>query len=88
VRNPGAIFLPPSEMQIWGGNSADDLKLIAKVTPPQEEQGRTRIEGLSMDLPPSNYKYYQLVAKPVKKLLKGNPKKRDIWLMVDEVFFN
>jgi hypothetical protein len=41
-----------------------------------------------MDLPPSNFKYYKLVAKPVRKLADGNPKKRDLWLMVDEVFFN
>jgi len=63
--------------------------LITKVNPPQEKgPPRPRIEGLSIDLPPSSFKYYKLVAKPVRKLEAGNPKKRNVWLMVDEVFFN
>ena len=89
VRNNGMICLPPEEMQVWGGNDADNLKLIKKVNPSQAiDSNTTRIEGISMDLPATNYKYYRLVGKPVKKMKSGNSTKRKIWLMVDEVFFN
>ena len=89
VRNSYMICMPPAEMQVWGGNDVAGLKLIGKVRPPQgEHPARPLIEGVSMDLPATNYKYYRLVAKPVKKLEKGDAKKKDLWLMVDEVFFN
>ncbi|HET9487559.1 MAG TPA: c-type cytochrome domain-containing protein, partial [Chryseosolibacter sp.] len=89
VRNGYTICMPPQEMQVWGGNDPAHLQLIGKVSPPQmDPPGKPVIEGLSMDLPESNYKHYRLVAKPVRKLKGGNPKKRDVWLMVDEVFFN
>lgn len=89
ARNPYMMCLPPGEMQVWGGNSPAQLKLIKKVNPePSVELRKTRIEGVKVDLPPTSYKYYRLVAKPVRKLPKGNPDKRKIWLMVDEVFWN
>lgn len=89
ARNNFSICMSPDEIQLWGGNDPKKLQPIAKVNPPQKEhEGRARIEGVSMDVPPSNFKYYRLVAKPVRKLKEGNAKKRDLWLMVDEVFFN
>ncbi|MEO5602773.1 MAG: FN3 associated domain-containing protein, partial [Cyclobacteriaceae bacterium] len=89
VRNPNAIFMPPAEMQVWGGNDPEHLELIKKVNPPQPNgYNKTRIEGVSIDLPPTNFKFYRLVAKPFRKLELENPKKRNVWLMVDEVFFN
>lgn len=89
AHNKGHICLPPDEMQLWGGNDPKRLTLIGKLNPPEMDQpAKARIEGLSMDVPPSNFKYYRLVAKPTRKLADGNPKKRELWLMVDEVFIN
>ena len=89
AHNNGSICLPPDEMQLWGGNSPSELKLVAKLNPPEVPRPpKARIEGLSMDVPASNFKYYRLVAKPTRKLADGNPKKRNLWLMVDEVFIN
>ena len=89
VRNSYTICMPPDKMEVWAGDDRQNLKLLGKVNPREVEQSSSpRIEGVSMDIPPGNYKYFRLVAKPVKKLAKDNPKKRDIWLMVDEVFFN
>jgi hypothetical protein len=39
-----------------------------------------------MELPPSEFKHYRLIAKPARKL-EGKEEKRN-WLMVDEVFIN
>lgn len=89
VRNSRTISMPPREMELWGGENADQLKLLARISPPEgEHPSRPRIEGVSIDVPGTRYPYYRLVAKPMKKLARGNSKKRDILLMVDEVFFN
>lgn len=89
AHNKGHICLPPDQMALWGGNDPGDLKLIRKINPPEASgPPKPRIEGLSMDVPPSNFKYYRLVAKPTRTLADGNPNKRTLWLMVDEVFIN
>jgi hypothetical protein len=92
AHNRFQICMPPDEMQVWGGNQPDRLQLISKleVNPVHANAPqRPRIEGVSIALPESKFKYYKLVARPVKKLPGPPPaKKRNIWLMVDEVFFN
>jgi hypothetical protein len=89
AHNSYMICLPPDEMQLWGGNDRQHLQLIAKLDPaPSKRPEKPRIEGVSMDVGPSTFKYYRLVAKPYKKLPEGNPKNRTLWLMVDEVFIN
>mgnify|MGYP001194422418 CR=1 FL=1 len=89
AHNNWSICMPPDEMQLWGGDDADNLKLITKLDPPEvPKPGKARIEGFSMDVPPSNFRYYKLVARPTRKLADGNPKNRTLWLMVDEVFIN
>ena len=89
ARNNWYVCLPPDEMQLWGGENPSALKLIGKLNPQETEKpGKARIEGLSMDVPPSNFKYYRLVAKPTKKHPDGKANKRTLWLMVDEVFIN
>lgn len=89
AHNSYSICLPPEEMQLWGGDHPSSLKLLSKANfAEREKPGKARIEGATMDVPPSNFKYYKLVAKPMRKMANGNPKKRDLWLMVDEVFIN
>jgi len=89
AHNNWHICMPPDEMELWGGNEKGNLKLIQKINPPEAPRpGKPRIEGLSMDVPPSNFKYYRFVARPTRKLADGNPNKRTLWLMVDEVFIN
>lgn len=89
AHNSYTICLPPDEMQLWGGNDPAALSLIRKTKFPEGERPpKARIEGVSMDVPPSEFKYYRLVAKPLRKPADGNPKKRNLWLMVDEVFIN
>lgn len=89
AHNSNSICLPPDEMELWGGNDAGQLKLIARQKFAEGTRpSKPRIEGISMEVPPSDFRYYRLVAKPRRKLADGNPKKRQLWLMVDEVFIN
>jgi uncharacterized membrane protein len=90
AKNVYAMCMPPEEMQVWGGNDSINLKLLARVNPVQPKgYDATRIEGLSIDLPSTQFKYYKLVAKPLTKLPAfRKAKKEKAWLMVDEIFFN
>ncbi len=89
-KNVNAKFMPPQEMQIWGGNTPENLKLISKVTPHQPgSYEATRIEGVSLELPSTGFKYYKLIATPLAKLPEfTKAKKEKGWLLVDEIFFN
>jgi hypothetical protein len=90
AKNIGAECMPPQEMQVWGGADEKNLKLLARVTPSQPtDYVKTRIEGVSLDIPESNFACYKLVARPLAKLpaFRKAPKDNG-WLMVDEIFFN
>lgn len=87
--NSYSICLPPDEMELWGGNDPGQLNLLAREKFPEGTRPpKARIEGVSMDVPAASFKHYKLVAKPRRKLADGDPKKRQLWLMVDEVFIN
>lgn len=89
ANNPNAICHPPREMQLWGGNDPRRLELLAKLNPPAAEKPRKpTIEGVSMEVPDSKFKYYRFIASPAKTPKGEDPKKRAPWLMVDEVFIN
>ncbi|MDQ2656959.1 MAG: peptidylprolyl isomerase [Bacteroidota bacterium] len=87
AHNPWASCMPPGEMQLWGGDDATKLKLIASVNSEERPKPpKPRIEGCNLAVPPSSYKYYKLVAKPQRK--PGERGKPTLWLMVDEVLIN
>lgn len=89
AHNSYSICLPPEEMELWGGNDPAQLNLITRQKFPEGTRPpKARIEGISMDVPAADFKHYKLVAKPRRKMADGNPKKRQLWLMVDEVFIN
>ncbi len=89
AHNPWSSCFPPREMQLWGGNDASNLQLIAKINPGERPNPpKVRIEGCSLEVPESNYKFYRLVAKPQRKPGEGSAKKPTLWLMVDEVLIN
>lgn len=91
AKNINAKFMPPQEVQIWSGNHPQDLKIISKINPLRPENyAATRIEGVTVELPATSYKHYNLVAKPVINLppFRRAKKGEKGWLLVDEVFFN
>jgi hypothetical protein len=90
AKNVGAMCMPPKEMQVWAGNDKEKLTLVAKINPRQPEgYDPVRIEGATVNLPATGFKYYKLVAKPLAKLPAFRNRKKDKgWLMVDEIFFN
>ena len=87
----GSYIMPPTSVEVWAGDSPDQLKLAGKVQPVQP----TKYEP-SLILPvevkfkkPITARYMKLVALPVAKLPKWHQGKGDKgWVFVDEVFLN
>lgn len=89
ANNIYAYIMPPASVEIWGGNNANDLKLITKVTPVQPvSPDGTRVEIVNIDLPENQFNTFKIVTKPVEKLPLWHPGKgQKGWVMIDEIFF-
>lgn len=87
-----AYLMPPVEIEIWGGDDKNKLKLLKKTFPKQptkEEKDAVMVEGIKLDIDPSAYKCFKITAKNVTKLPAWHPGKGDKgWLFIDEIFFN
>lgn len=87
-----SYLMPPAEIEVWGGDDKDKLKLLKKITPQQptkEELNTVRIEGIKVDMGASTHKCYKIIVKNVAKLPSWHPGKGDkAWIFIDEIFFN
>ena len=91
-KNVQSYLMPPTEIEIWGGDEKNKLRLLKKMSPVQtskKEKDIVRVEGIKIDLKPTTFKYYKIVAKNLLKLPSWHPGKGEKgWFFVDEVFFN
>ena len=90
ARNISARCMPPETMEVWGGSDPKHLKLLNKIKPTQPDSYvSTRIEGVTVEIPTSNFTCYKVVAKPLAKLPDFHKSKKDKgMIMTDEIFFN
>ena len=89
LQNMGSYIMPPVYVEIWGGNTPDDLELLSKVMTesPKGYEGNV-VKALSLEFPPSNFSCYKVVAERVTKLPPWhNGSGQKGWVFVDEVFF-
>lgn len=87
--NLGGYIFPPTDVEVWGGANAKEIKLIKsiKVEQPTAHHPQS-MEALGISFESSSYSYYKVVAKPVNKLpLWHSGKGQKGWFFVDEVFF-
>ncbi len=89
--NVGSYIMPPVEVQVWGGNSRDNLILLASKAPAQYTVADMTKNGsfaLKVDFPAGKRKFYKVTAMPLGRLPDWHPGKGDKgWIFVDEVFF-
>ena len=89
ARNLSSSAFPPMEVQVWGGKSSKESKLIKtmKIEQPKGYES-PQVEALFIPVGEVRYSFYKVVAKPVDKLPEWhNGKGKRALLMVDEVFF-
>lgn len=89
LQNMGSYIMPPVFVELWGGDSPDQLQLLKKITPEAPTKSeRNAVKTILLDIPSSNYRCYKIVAQNVKKLPDWHRGAGDKgWFFVDEVFF-
>ncbi|QHT71655.1 cytochrome C [Rhodocytophaga rosea] len=88
---PETIIFPPEEVEIWGGTTRDQMKLISTLKPELPKgESKPFIKLISCTFKPTeNISYLKIVAKPVKKLPAWHTSKhRPAMLLVDELLLN
>ena len=87
--NLGGYIFPPTDVEVWGGANAKEIKLIKSIKVEQPTAYRPQsMEALGISFESSSYPYYKVVAKPVSKLpLWHGGKGQKGWFFIDEIFF-
>lgn len=87
---PETFLFPPASIEVWGGVSEKDLKLIGRVTPElPSEYRKPFIRLIDCQFGEQEISVLKIVAKPVMKL-PGWHKRKDkpALLLVDEILIN
>jgi hypothetical protein len=88
-KNTGAYIMPPTSVEVWGGDEKQTMQLLKKMTPPQPTaDGPSEESYVTLSFSDASFRYYKVVAHPLKKLpswhaAKGQPG----WVFIDELFF-
>lgn len=89
LRKQDSNIFPPLEIEVWAGNSANNLKKLVVAKPEQpKENGGYSPQAINMDLPQTNFSHYRVLAKRIKRFPdyikdKANP----AIIKLDEVLF-
>ena len=87
---PETGIFPPEIIEIWGGSSRNQLKLIATMHPDMPALKSEHILiSIACTFKPQTVSCLKIIAKPVPKIPDGHPNQaKPALLLVDEVFIN
>lgn len=91
LKDVGAYIFPPAKIEVWGGNSIDQLVKLSQLIPAQPAKDSYNQENLALkcDFKLKNLKFIKLVVQPVNRLPNWHAGKGEKgWIMIDEVFVN
>ncbi len=83
-------IFPPEVIEVWGGSTRTQLKLIATLKPTLPNKVRTHLlQAITCKFKPQAVSYLKIVAKPLQKIPDWHGSKgRTALLLVDEMFLN
>jgi uncharacterized membrane protein/mono/diheme cytochrome c family protein len=83
-------IVPPQQIEVWGGASAAQLRLLGRSQPQQPVKDKPNyMQGYDVPFKPVQANVLKVVVKPVPKLPARHPGKGDKgWTFVDEIFVN
>lgn len=86
----GSYIMPPAQVEVWGGNTASDLRLLKRLNPDQpKEQAPNAIRDYEVSFDPTTVQVVKIVVIPVRKLPAWHPGKGEkAWIFLDEIFLN
>jgi uncharacterized membrane protein len=89
IEEATGIF-PPQLVEVWGGNSRDNLKLISTFKAPMPAKGdKATLKIAEGKFAPQSVSFVKIVVKPVEKIPDWHGAKGTRALvLVDEMFFN
>lgn len=85
----GGYIFPPAEIQVWGGSSPTDLKLLGTLRPkqPVNDKDGSYQTGFTCSFPAQVVSDFRLVVKGVNPLPAWHPGKgQKAWVFLDEIF--
>lgn len=83
-------IFPPESVEVWGGNSPSQLKIIGKLKPTMPTKMKAHsLETVTCNIKPQQVSYLKIIAKPLQKIPDWHGSKgRTGLLLVDELFLN
>lgn len=89
VEEDTGIF-PPEQVEIWGGTTRENMKLLTKFKAPMPVKGeRASLRSVSGSFEPQQVSYIKIVARPLSKIPEWHRSKgKRALLLVDEMFLN
>lgn len=89
VEEDTGIF-PPELVEIWGGTTRDNMKLLTKFKAPMPVKGeKPSLKTIEGKFKPQTVSYIKIVAKPLEKIPEWHRSKdKRALLLVDEMFLN
>jgi len=89
VEEDTGIF-PPELVELWGGTTRDNMKLLTKFKAPMPVKGeKPSLRSVAGSFKPHQVSYIKIVAKPLSKIPEWHRSKgKPALLLVDEMFLN
>lgn len=89
VEEDTGIF-PPELVEIWGGTTRENMKLLTKFNAPMPVKGeKASLRSVSGSFKPQQVSYIKIVARPLTKIPEWHRSKgKRALLLVDEMFLN
>jgi hypothetical protein len=86
----GSDIMPPVSIEVWGGRSAHDMKLLGRILPEQPKTVQiANLAAYDIRFPPASVRCLKIVVVPVSKLPEWQVRKgKQGWIMEDEIFVN
>ncbi len=81
-------LMPPQKVELWAGNTPEQMQKLSELTPEQpDDYQKNEVFGINIPLENSTYRYYKVVAASVQKLPAWHRGAGDKgWVFVDEIF--
>ncbi len=86
----GSYIMPPAYLEIWGGDSPNQLRKLGRMAPAQPKAAQPAYSrGFECKFEKSQVRYLKIVAMPLPQLPAWHPGRGDRgWLFVDEILIN